>query len=68
MKRKNIRKYNKQLLLREIYFQKTTRAEIAKKFSIRPATVTEIIQELTIENKIIETGSLSNKKKGRNNY
>lgn len=66
MKRKNIRKYNKQLLLREIYSQKTTRAEIAKKFSIRPATVTEIIQELTIENKIIETGSLSNKKKGRN--
>ena len=66
MKRKNIRKYNKQLLLREIYSQKTSRAEIAKKFSIRPATVTEIIQELIIENKIIETGSLSNKKKGRN--
>lgn len=66
MKRKNIRKYNKQLILKEIYSNNTSRSEIARKLSIRPATVTEIIQELKIENKIIDSGSLSNKKKGRN--
>ena len=66
MKRKNIRKYNKQLILREIYSNNSSRARISGKLAIRPATVTEIIQELKTENIIIETGSLSNKKKGRN--
>ncbi|NOY10141.1 MAG: ROK family protein [Spirochaetes bacterium] len=66
MKRKNIRKYYKQLILNEVFLQKTSRIEIAGKYSIRPATVTEIIQELITENKILQTGTINNKKIGRN--
>jgi len=66
LKRKNIRKYYKQLILNEVFLQKTSRIEIAGKYSIRPATVTEIIQELITENKILQTGTINNKKIGRN--
>jgi len=66
LKRKNIRKYYKQLILNEVFSQKTSRVEIARKYSIRPATVTEIIQELITENKIVQTGKMNNKKIGRN--
>ncbi|MCD6121710.1 MAG: ROK family protein [Spirochaetales bacterium] len=66
MKRENIRKYYRQLILNEVFSRKTSRVEIAKKYSIRPATVTEIIQELMNEEKIVQTGKMNNKKIGRN--